>query len=134
MKYKLKTIYPLSALTLAMALSSGQSFAAEAQVNSDNDQTETKTAQQTEEKVARKDTLFETIQITAQKREASIQSTPISVTAISGDVLDQMGITNMDDFQFFAPGITITNDSMAIINIRGVGTTAFGVATDPRGC
>jgi len=131
MKYKLKTIYPLSALTLAMALSSGQSFAAEAQVNSDNDQTETKTAQQTEEKVARKDTLFETIQITAQKREASIQSTPISVTAISGDVLDQMGITNMDDFQFFAPGITITNDSMAIINIRGVGTTAFGVATDP---
>ena len=131
MEYKLKTIYPLSALTLAMALSSGQSFAAEAQVNSDNDQTETKTAQQTEEKVARKDTLFETIQITAQKREASIQSTPISVTAISGDVLDQMGITNMDDFQFFAPGITITNDSMAIINIRGVGTTAFGVATDP---
>jgi len=83
------------------------------------------------QKSNRKDTLFEVIKITAQKRESSVQSTPLSVTAISGDVLEQMGITNMDDFQFFAPGITITNDSMAIVNIRGIGTTAFGVATDP---
>ncbi len=84
-----------------------------------------------EKNTIKKETLYETIQITAQKREASIQATPLSVTAISGDVLEQMGVTNMDDFQFFAPGITITNDSMAIINIRGIGTTAFGVATDP---
>jgi iron complex outermembrane recepter protein len=127
MKYKLKTIYPLSALTLAMALSTGQVYAQEDPQGEQEDQSE----QSGEKKINKKETLFETIQITAQKREASIQSTPISVTAISGDVLDQMGITNMDDFQFFAPGLTITNDSMAIVNIRGIGTTAFGVATDP---
>src|SRR3546814_3474407 len=33
--------------------------------------------------------------------------------------------------QVFVPGVSITNDSMAIINIRGIGTSAFGVATDP---
>ncbi len=122
MKLTLKKIYPLSALTLALSLPFMQAYAEEVEKKAEDKITK---------KVAKKETLYETIQITAQKREASIQSTPISVTAISGDVLEQMGVTNMDDFQFFAPGITITNDSMAIVNIRGIGTTAFGVATDP---
>ena len=94
--------------------------------------TETKPVEKEESSNTKdKASLFETIEITAQKRKSSVQSTPISVTAMSGEVLEQMGITNMEDFQFFAPGISITNDSMAIVNIRGIGTTAFGVATDP---
>ena len=96
MKYKLKQSlnqhqnsskkpnYPLTAIALAVALSSGQSYADDEQVSGDKTQAEVKTEQQAEKKGIKKDTLFETIQITAQKREASVQSTPISVTAISG--------------------------------------------------
>lgn len=75
--------------------------------------------------------LLEEIIVTAQKREARLQDTPISITAISGDVMESIGIRTIEDFTFFVPGITVTNDSMAIVNIRGIGTSAFGVATDP---
>jgi len=78
-----------------------------------------------------KEGLLEEVIITAQKREASMQDTPLSVTAITGDTMAAIGISNIEDFTFFVPGITVTNDSMAIVNIRGIGTSAFGVATDP---
>jgi iron complex outermembrane recepter protein len=75
--------------------------------------------------------MLEEIVVTAEKREANLQDIPISITALSGDAMESIGIRTMEDFQFFAPGISITNDSMAIVNIRGIGTSAFGVATDP---
>jgi len=75
--------------------------------------------------------LLEEVIVTAQKREASMQDTPISITALTGDMMDSIGIRTIEDFTFFVPGITVTNDSMAIVNIRGIGTSAFGVATDP---
>lgn len=69
--------------------------------------------------------------VTAQKRESNLQDTPISITAMTGETLQAIGVSNIEDFQIFTPGVTITNDSMAIVNIRGIGTSAFGVATDP---
>src|SRR3546814_2989258 len=69
--------------------------------------------------------------VTAEKREENLQSVPVSVTAMTGEALTANGISNVEDLQFFVPGVSITNDSMAIINIRGIGTSAFGVATDP---
>lgn len=75
--------------------------------------------------------LFDQIVVTAEKRESDIQDTPLSVSALSGEVMANIGIRTIEDFQFFVPGITVTNDSMAIVNIRGIGTSAFGVATDP---
>jgi len=73
----------------------------------------------------------EEVVVTAQKRETNLQDTPVSITAMSGETLRAIGVSNIEDFQLFTPGITITNDSMAIVNIRGIGTSAFGVATDP---
>ena len=75
--------------------------------------------------------LLDEMVITAQKREANMQDVPLSVSAFSGEMLNKVGITTIEDLQFFVPGITVTNDSMAIVNIRGIGTSAFGVATDP---
>lgn len=74
---------------------------------------------------------LEEIVVTAEKREENLQNVPIAVTAMTGDTLTATGISNVEDLQFFVPGVSITNDSMAIINIRGIGTSAFGVATDP---
>lgn len=79
---------------------------------------------------AQSDGLAEII-VTAEKREENLQSVPVSVTAMTGEALTATGISNVEDLQFFVPGVSITNDSMAIINIRGIGTSAFGVATDP---
>ena len=69
--------------------------------------------------------------VTAEKREQNLQDVPIAVTAITGESLTKIGISNVEDLQFFVPGVSVTNDAMAIINIRGIGTSAFGVATDP---
>jgi iron complex outermembrane recepter protein len=80
---------------------------------------------------ARKASLLDEIIITAEKRESSLQDTPLSVTAMSGEMMNKIGISTIEDLQFFVPGVTVTNDSMAIVNIRGIGTSAFGVATDP---
>jgi iron complex outermembrane receptor protein len=74
---------------------------------------------------------LEEIVVTAERRETNLQDTPVAVTAITGDTLRALGAATIEDLQVFTPGITITNDSMAIINIRGIGTSAFGVATDP---
>lgn len=87
-------------------------------------------AAQTPQPGAREGTLEEIV-VTAQKRETNLQDTPVSVTAMSGEMLKAIGVSTIEDFQIFTPGVTITNDSMAIVNIRGIGTSAFGVATDP---
>lgn len=71
------------------------------------------------------------IVVTAEKREENLQDVPLAVTAVTGENLVKTGISNVEDLQFFVPGVSVTNDSMAIINIRGIGTSAFGVATDP---
>jgi len=75
--------------------------------------------------------VIEEIVVTAEKREESLQDVPISVSALSGDQIEAIGISTIEEFQFFVPGVTITNDAMAIVNIRGIGTSAFGVGTDP---
>lgn len=75
--------------------------------------------------------VVDVIVVTAEKREQDLQEVPIAITAMSGDTLAATGISNVEDLQFFVPGVSVTNDSMAIINIRGIGTSAFGVATDP---
>src|SRR3546814_18580515 len=69
--------------------------------------------------------------VTAEKREENLQSVPVSVTAMTGEALTAHGISNVDDLPFFVPGVSITNNSMATINLRGIGTSAFVVATDP---
>ncbi|MCX7587273.1 TonB-dependent receptor [Phenylobacterium sp. 58.2.17] len=74
---------------------------------------------------------LEEVVVTAEKRETNLQDTPVSITAVTGETLQAMGVATIEDLQLFTPGVTITNDSMAIVNIRGIGTSAFGVATDP---
>ncbi|MBO9695948.1 MAG: TonB-dependent receptor [Sphingopyxis sp.] len=83
------------------------------------------------QEVERSEGALDEIVVTAEKREENLQNVPIAVTAMTGETLTATGISNVEDLQFFVPGVSITNDSMAIINIRGIGTSAFGVATDP---
>src|SRR3546814_18424305 len=69
--------------------------------------------------------------VTAEKREENLQSVPVSVSAMTGEALTATGISNVEDLQFFVPGVSIPNASMAITNTRELGTYACGVATEP---
>jgi outer membrane receptor for ferrienterochelin and colicin len=47
------------------------------------------------------------IVVTAQKRESTVQSTPISITAITGQDLQDRGITDISSIVQSVPGISM---------------------------
>lgn len=63
--------------------------------------------------------------VTAQRRAQNIQDVPISVTAISGDMLTQTGAIDITDIQKFTPNATVEvargSNSTLVAFIRGVG-------------
>lgn len=68
---------------------------------------------------------LEEIIVTAQKREDSIQTVPIAITAIDGDVLDNKAVVNLESLQGLVPGAQIgqfaNTPHGAVFNIRGMG-------------
>src|ERR1700727_1890682 len=68
---------------------------------------------------------LEEIIVTAEKRESTVQKTPISLTAISGqDILDR-GLTNLGDLVQSVPGVSIrtSGPGMTEFEMRGVSST-----------
>ena len=61
---------------------------------------------------------IEEVTVTAERREASVQDTSISITAITGESLESFGIRNQEDLQNFIPATTIQPYDATI---RGVG-------------
>ena len=69
--------------------------------------------------------------VTAEKRSTSLQRTPISVTAVSGDQLQQQQVHTLVDVQVLIPGVKIgENNGYAQITVRGVGVSGFHPASD----
>ncbi len=50
---------------------------------------------------------LEEIVVTAEKRESTVQKTPISLTAISGQDIQDRGLTNLGDLVQSVPGVAI---------------------------
>ncbi len=74
----------------------------------------------------------ETITVTAQKREQSIQDVPIAVSAYSGEFLAEVGVEDVFDLQFYTPGLVVTQSQTSTNTsfvVRGVGTSSqnFGL-------
>jgi len=70
--------------------------------------------------------------VTAQKREQSLQDVSAAVSAVSGDALQNAGISNLQDVQQLVPTVTFGNDfNQAKVFIRGVGanTSTTGSST-----
>ena len=87
-----------------------------------------------QEKENKDEEVLETITVTARKQEVDLQKAPISVTAVSGDDLEQAHIVKLDDFNGLAPGLTISKNDGAgrVVAIRGVGwETAQNLSTQP---
>ena len=55
--------------------------------------------------------VIEEILVTAEKREASAQETPIALTAFDQDALDARGIDGIEDLQFNTPTLVISHNS-----------------------
>src|SRR5512139_2489773 len=69
------------------------------------------------------DGLLDEILVTAQKREESLRDVPLSVEAVSGARLADVGIVRMDDLKAYVPNLQMTETGIANnIYIRGIGS------------
>src|SRR4029450_5069953 len=82
--------------------------------------------------------ILESIVVTARRREERLQDTPIAVTALSAEALEDMQITGTTDLdkvvpnlQFHSYGTLTGNNSAAQVFIRGIGQTDATPAVDP---
>lgn len=66
--------------------------------------------------------------VTAERKEASIQDTSISITAFTGDFMEDFGMRNQSDLQNFVPATTIQPYDATI---RGVGRNFRALGGDP---
>ena len=71
---------------------------------------------------------IEEITVTAERKEASIQDTSISITAFTEEMIDDFGIRNQSDLQNLVPATTIQPYDSAI---RGVGRNFRNLGGDP---
>jgi iron complex outermembrane receptor protein len=68
---------------------------------------------------------IDTIIVTAQKREQSLQDVPLVVTAVSEQLLQDTGVRDIKDLTILTPGLLVTstsNESVTTARIRGIGT------------
>lgn len=64
--------------------------------------------------------------VTAERRATNIQTTPISVSALSGDQLKSQQVTDVSDLQKTIPNMQVLDaGTYESINIRGIGNTAI---------
>ncbi|MCR2835169.1 TonB-dependent receptor [Qipengyuania sp. RS5-5] len=74
------------------------------------------------------------IVVTAQKVSENVQDVPISITAVTGDRLEQTGTTSLEGLTQIVPSVTFrkgTTSANSAIVMRGVGTITFSIAAEP---
>ena len=109
--------FPLSALALAIAAGTGLALPAAAQDKAQSSG-------------------LEEIVVTAQRREESLQETPISITAFTESKLNDLGVFDVAQVADFAPNVNIqkqpsSNGNMGIF-IRGMGMGETSLLADPK--
>lgn len=79
---------------------------------------------------------LETVLVTAQRVEGTLQETPIAVTALDTQKIQDMGIFDITDLGSIAPNMNVqkqpsSNSNMSIF-IRGVGSGETSLLVDPK--
>lgn len=72
--------------------------------------------------------VIEEVIVTAERRESTVSDTSISITALTGDFLEDFGIRNQEDLQKLIPAAIIEPYD---ISIRGVGRNFRTLGGDP---
>ena len=79
---------------------------------------------------------LEEVIVTAQRRETTLQTTPVAVTAFTAEKITELGIYDITDLSGLAPNTNIqkqpsSNSNMSIY-IRGVGSGETALTVDPK--
>jgi iron complex outermembrane receptor protein len=87
-------------------------------------------AQENTDKKSTAKAQIETIQVTATKRTESIQDIPVSVSALNGEMLENLGIENFSDYVEFLPNVVFqgTGPGQNEIYIRGAATSQTNIS------
>lgn len=73
------------------------------------------------------------VTVTATKRAASLQTVPVSVTALTAGVLERGNVRELGDLVKLSPGLAIaygSNPANFSISMRGIGTFSNGIAVE----
>ena len=73
---------------------------------------------------------IEEVVVTAERRESTVSDTSISITAFTGEFIEDFGIRNQEDLQNLVPAAVLEPYDMAI---RGVGRNFRSLGGDPGG-
>jgi iron complex outermembrane receptor protein len=76
---------------------------------------------------------LEEVTVTANRREESLQEVPVSVTALTSDVLERSNVRELGDLVNLSPGLVIAYGSQPAnfsISMRGIGTFSNGIAVE----
>ncbi len=72
------------------------------------------------------------ITVTAQKRETTLQETPIAISAFSGELMEDRGIDDLSNLQSYVPNLHVGQEQDGFrVALRGVGTQGTTSLTDP---
>ena len=71
---------------------------------------------------------IEEVVVTAERRESTVQDTAISITAFTGEFIEDFGIRNQEDLQNYIPATTIQPYDLSV---RGVGRLYRALGGDP---
>jgi iron complex outermembrane recepter protein len=81
---------------------------------------------------------LEEITVTARRREESLQSAPVAVTAVTGEALETRGAASIDAVSQFTPNVQFDGAAAlsggaynATVFIRGIGQNDFAIFSDP---
>ena len=121
----------------AAAQNSQQDGAGSAETaQSSGQQTESASSSTAEAPQARRGAAMDEIVVTARRREESSQNVPVAVSAISGDQLEQAGVTDVDGLSTQIPSLVIIpsssgSKSIPTFAIRGQSQQEQSVVSDP---
>ncbi len=76
---------------------------------------------------------LEEVIVTATKRSESVQDVPLAITALSGQFINEVNLTDVKDLVAYTPGVSGNSQDSFIdaISIRGIRTQDFGLGLDP---
>lgn len=78
---------------------------------------------------------LEEVLVTAEKKAASLQDTPISLSAFNSEDIEKFGISNLADIQFTVPNMAMrqfpNSQSSLRVFIRGIGNNDVQITQDP---
>ena len=72
---------------------------------------------------------IEELVVTAEKREQALQDVPVAVSAYTSEQRDVRGMTGIQDFVNFTPGMNYSGTDR--VSLRGAGRNTFYIGNDP---